>query len=107
MSYISEDIKREPRVEPPIHPGAIIATEFLAPLEITPYKLAKDIGVPSQKMYSLIRGERGVSADTALRLGRYFGMSASFFLNLQNRYELETAEEVIGENLENIEPVTG
>ncbi len=107
MSYISEDIKREPRVEPPIHPGEIIATEFLEPMEITPYKLAKDIGVPSQKMYSLVRGGRGISADTALRLGRYFGMSARFFLNLQNRYELETAEDVMGEDLQNIEPVTG
>lgn len=107
MSYISEDIKREPRVEPPIHPGEIIATEFLEPSGITPYKLAKDIGVPAQKMYSLVRGERGISADTALRLGRYFGMSARFFLNLQDRYELETAEEIIGEDLQKIEPIAG
>lgn len=107
MSYISEDIKREPRVEPPIHPGEIIATEFLEPLQITPYRLAKDIGVPAQKMYSLVRGERGISADTALRLGRYFSMSARFFLNLQDRYELELAEEMIGEDLQKIEPIAG
>lgn len=105
MAYISEDIKREPRVEPPIHPGEIIATEFLKPLEITPYKLAKDLGVPAQKMYSLVRGERGISADTALRLGKYFGMSARFFLNLQDRYELETVEDGIGEELERIQPI--
>lgn len=106
MAYISEDIKREPRVDPPIHPGEILATEFMEPLDITPYRLAKDIGVPAQRMYSLARGERGISADTALRLGRYFGVTARFFLNLQGHYELQTTEEKIGDELGRIQPIT-
>ena len=114
MSYTSEDIKRpggidgvnEPRVEAPMHPGKFVELEFLEPLGITAYRLAKDTGVPEQKMYSLVRGERGISADTALRLGRYFGMPARFFMNVQDRYELEMAEDVIGGDLEKIQPIS-
>ncbi len=106
MSYTAEDVKSEPRVEPPLHPGRFLELEFLKPLQITAYRLAKDTGVPEQKMYSLIRGERGISADTALRLGRYFGMPARFFMNVQDRYELEIAEDIIGEDLERIEPIS-
>lgn len=105
MGYTAEDIKREPRVEPPMHPGRFLELEFLEPLGITPYRLAKDTGVPEQKMYSLVRGGRGISADTALRLGRYFGMPARFFMNVQDRYELEIAEDMIGADLERIQPV--
>lgn len=106
MRYNAEDIKSAPRVEAPMHPGRFLELEFLEPLKITPYRLAKDTGVPEQKMYSLVRGERGISADTALRLGRYFGMPARFFMNVQDRYELETAEDVIGEELERIQPIS-
>lgn len=106
MTYTTEDIKKEPRVEPPMHPGRFLELEYLQPLGITAYKLAKDMGVPEQKMYSLVRGERGISADTALRLGRYFGTTARFFMNIQDRYELEIAEEIIGEELERIQPIT-
>lgn len=105
MTYTREDIKREPRVEPPMHPGRFLKLEYLEPFGITPYRLAKDTGVPEQKMYSLVRGERGISADTALRLGRYFGTTARFFMNIQDRYELEIAEDIIGEELERIQPI--
>lgn len=106
MGYTAEDIKRTPRVEASMHPGRFLELEFLEPLEITPYRLAKDTGVPEQKMYSLVRGERGISADTALRLGRYFGMPARFFMNVQDRYELEIAEDVIAEELDKIQPIS-
>lgn len=106
MSHTAEDIKNAHRVEAPLHPGRFLELEFLEPLGITPYRLAKDTGVPEQKMYSLVRGERGISADTALRLGRYFSMPARFFMNVQDRYELETAEEVIGEELRKIQPIS-
>lgn len=106
MSYTAEDIKQESRTEAAMHPGRFLELEFLEPLEITAYRLAKDTGVPEQKMYSLIRGERGISADTALRLGRYFSMPARFFMNVQDRYELEMAEDVIGEDLQRIQPIS-
>ena len=106
MGYTAEDIKQEPRAEATMHPGRFLELEFLEPLKITAYRLAKDTGVPEQKMYSLIRGERGISADTALRLGRYFGMPARFFMNVQDRYELEIAEDVISEDLQKIRPIS-
>lgn len=106
MSYAAGDIKSQPRAERPMHPGRFLELEFLEPLGITPYRLAKDTGVPEQKMYSLIRGKRGISADTALRLGRYFGMTARFFMNVQDRYELEIAEDTIGEELWKIQPIS-
>jgi addiction module HigA family antidote len=105
MSYTAEDIKREPRITAPMHPGRFLELEFLEPLGITAYRLAKDTGVPEQKMYSLVRGERGISADTALRLGRYFGLEARFWMNIQDRYELEIAEASITDDLGKIEPI--
>lgn len=94
MNYTEEDIKRDPRVESPMHPGRFLELEFMEPLGITAYRLAKDTSVPEQKMYSLVRGERGISADTALRLGRYFGMTARFFMSVQDRYELERIQPI-------------
>ncbi len=77
---------------PNIHPGEVLKHEFLDPYGITPYRLSKDIGVPQTRLAEIIRGRRGVSADTALRLSRYFGTSAEFWLNLQMAHDLRAAE---------------
>ena len=85
----------------PIHPGEILLEEFLQPREISQYRLSKDISVDPRRVNEIIHGNRSVSADTALRLGRYFGMSAQFWLNLQTHYDLEVAEQHLGERLTN------
>ena len=74
----------------PIHPGEILLEEFLAPLELSQYRLAKEISVPARRINEIVHGKRGISADTALRLSRFFGTSERFWLNLQLRYDLET-----------------
>ena len=83
----------------PIHPGEILQDEFLIPLEISQYRLAKDINVPARRINEIVHGLRSISADTALRLGRYFNMSAEFWLNLQARYALEREKEVLSGRL--------
>ena len=77
----------------PIHPGEILVEEFLEPLELTQYRLAKDISVPARRINEIVHGARGVSADTAIRLARYFGNSEQFWMNLQARYDLEVERE--------------
>jgi addiction module HigA family antidote len=74
---------------PPIHPGEILIEEFLEPMGISQYRLAKDISVPPRRINEIVHGKRSITADTALRLGRFFGMSPQFWLNLQSRYDLE------------------
>ena len=74
-----------------IHPGEILLTEFMEPLGLTAYRLAKDLAVPSPRVGDIVRGKRAISADTALRLGIYFGLPAQFWLNLQNEYDLRRA----------------
>ncbi len=81
------------RAHAPIHPGEILVEEFLGPLELTQYRLAKDISVPARRINEIVHGERGVSADTAIRLARYFGNSEQFWMNLQARYDLEVERE--------------
>ena len=76
----------------PIHPGEILLEEFLNPMGITQYRLAKDISVPQRRIGEIVQGKRSITADTALRLGRFFGMEAQFWLNLQARYDLLKAE---------------
>ncbi|MBI4000130.1 MAG: HigA family addiction module antidote protein [Candidatus Omnitrophica bacterium] len=83
----------------PIHPGKILSEEFLIPLEITQYRLAKDINVPARRINEIVLGKRAISADTALRLSKYFGNSAEFWLNLQARYDLEVQKEAIASEL--------
>jgi len=73
----------------PIHPGEILMEEFLRPLGISQYKLAKDINVPARRINEIVHGKRSISADTALRLSRYFNLSERFWLNLQARYDIE------------------
>lgn len=103
---ISEDVRREPRVMPPLHPGEILKEEFLDPLDMTPYALAKKLGVPVPRINDIARGKRAISADTALRLSRYFGNSARFWLNLQSSYDLQIAEIKAGERIEReVEPM--
>ncbi len=74
-----------------IHPGDILRTEFMAPMGLTAYRLAKELHVPLPRINDVVRGKRSISADTALRLGIYFGLPAQFWLNLQNDYDIRTA----------------
>lgn len=74
-----------------VHPGEILMEEFLIPMKISAYKLSKDIGIPQTRTSAILKGERGISADTALRLSIYFGNSAKFWLGLQDDYDLEKA----------------
>ena len=80
---------------PLTHPGEILLEEFLKPMRISQYRLAKDISVPPRRINEIVHGKRSITADTALRLGRFFGMSAQFWLNLQTRYDLEVAEDLL------------
>src|SRR3989339_619816 len=85
---------------PPIHPGEILMEEFLKPLNISQYSLAKDIHVPPIRINEIVHGLRSISVDSALRLSKYFGNSAEFWLNLQNKYDLEIKSEELFEELE-------
>lgn len=84
----------------PVHPGEILQEDFLVPLNITQYRLAKEIHVPARRINEIVQGKRAISADTALRLSRYFGNSARFWLNLQGQYDLEIQEEKLSGQLE-------
>jgi len=84
----------------PIHPGEILLEEFLNPMEITQYRLAKDIKVDPRRINEIVHGKRSITADTAFRLGRYFGMSPQFWLNLQSHYDLEVLEMEFGGKIE-------
>jgi addiction module HigA family antidote len=90
----------------PVHPGEILLEEFLAPLGVSQYQLAKEIGVPARRINEIVHGQRRISADTALRLARYLGTSERFFLNLQSRYDLEMEKDRIGDALDGIRPLT-
>ena len=84
----------------PIHPGEILLLEFLEPLELSQYRLAKDISVPPRRINEIVHGKRGITADTALRLARYFGTTEAFWMNLQARYDLEVQRDELGNSLE-------
>ncbi len=86
---------------PPIHPGRILMDEFLKPMEISQYRLSNDISVPPRRINEIVHGKRAITADTALRLGLFFGNSPQFWLNLQSRYDLEVAEDSLEYRLEN------
>jgi addiction module HigA family antidote len=88
-----------PRKHGPVHPGEILLAEFLEPLGITQYRLAKDISVPARRINEIVHGLRAITADTALRLSRYFGTSERFWLNLQIRYDLEVSKDALGSRL--------
>ena len=84
----------------PIHPGEILAEEFLKPLGVSQYRLAKDISVPPRRINEIVHGTRALSADTALRFSRYFGTSDRFWLNLQTRYDVEREKDRLGKRLD-------
>jgi addiction module HigA family antidote len=84
---------------PPVHPGEILLEEFLKPLGVSQYRLAKDVSVPPRRINEIVRGARSITADTALRLARFFGTSERFWLNLQTRYDLEVEKARLGDRL--------
>ena len=85
---------------PPIHPGEVLLTEFLEPMQITQYRLAKDISVTPRRINEIVHGRRAITADTALRLGRFFNMETQFWLNLQTHYDMEVALEALQDRLD-------
>ena len=99
-SIITEETFMAHRKIAPIHPGEVLAIDFLEPLGISQYRLAKDISVPARRINEIVHGTRAISADTALRLARYFGTSDRFWLNLQARHDLEVERDHLGAKLE-------
>ena len=85
---------------PPIHPGEILMEEFLEPMRISQYRLSKDISVPPRRINEIVHGKRSITADTALRLGRFFGISPQFWLNLQTCYDLEITQDLLEDRLD-------
>lgn len=85
---------------PPVHPGEILVEEFLKPLRMSQYRLAKDIRVPPRRINEIVHEVRSITADTALRLARYFGTSAAFWMNLQARYDLDSEKDRLGPRIE-------
>ncbi len=90
----------EKKIMPPIHPGEILMKEFLEPMGITQYRLAKDINVAPRRVNEIVHGKRAITADTALRLSRYFGTSERFWMNLQTRFDMELQKDILGDRLE-------
>ena len=88
-----------PRKLAPIHPGEVLHADFLEPLGVSQYRLTQDISVPARRINEIVHGKRAVSADTALRLARYFGTSERFWLNLQARFDLEQQRDLLGARL--------
>ena len=84
----------------PVHPGEVLLEEFLKPMGISQYRLAKDINVPPRRINEIVKGQRAITADTALRLGRYFRMAPEFWLNLQSHYDLEQEQEKLAHRLD-------
>ena len=93
-------------IMPPVHPGEILLEEFLKPLDVSQYQLAKELGVPARRISEIVHGRRRISADTALRLARYFGTSERFWMNLQTRYDLEIEKDRLRTVLDEIHPLS-
>ena len=93
------------KLYPPVHPGEILLEDFIEGFEITQHKLAVSIGVPPRRINEIVHGKRGITADTALRLGKYFGVEPMLWMNLQNQYEIEVAEDKALAEIERIQPV--
>lgn len=89
----------------PIHPGEVLLEDFLTPLEVTQHHLAVAVGVPPRRINEIVHGKRRITADTALRLARYFGTTDRFWLNLQTRYDLEVEKDHLGAALDRIHPL--
>ena len=93
------------KLYPPIHPGEVLMEDFIEGFGITQHRLAVSIGVPPRRINEIVHGKRAISADTALRLGRYFGVDPQFWLNLQTRYDLEVAQDRVADQVEAIAPL--
>ena len=93
-------------IMPPVHPGEILLEEFLKPLDVSQYQLAKELSVPARRINEIVHGQRRITADTALRLARYFGTSERFWMNLQARYDLEVEKDRLGDALDGIRPLS-
>lgn len=91
---------------PAVHPGEILLVEFLEPLGITQYRLAKEAAVPPRRINEIVQGHRAISADTALRLAKFFGTSEMFWLNLQARYDLDVQKQKLGSKLAGVRPLS-
>jgi addiction module HigA family antidote len=106
MSKSSTTTDIEPAFQrlPPLHVGEVLREEFLVPLKLSPYSIAKKLGVPRTRIERLVREETALTADTALRLSRYFGTTAEFWMNLQSSYELECAKRALASKLAKIAP---
>ena len=89
----------------PVHPGEILSEEFLGPMAVSQYQLAKSIGVPALRISQIVRGKRSVTADTALRLSKYFGLNDSYWLRLQARFDEQVAKPQLARELARIEPL--
>ena len=90
---------RKPKLMDPVHPGETLREDFLKPLGMTAHRLAVELLVPATRVNDIVRGKRAITADTALRLGRYFGTTPRFWMNLQANYELEVAEDALGREI--------
>ncbi|MBS1847411.1 MAG: HigA family addiction module antidote protein [Actinobacteria bacterium] len=93
------------KLYPPIHPGEVLMEDFIEAFGITQHKVAVSIGVPPRRINEIVHGKRSITADTALRLGRYFGVEPQFWLNLQTRYELELAQGRVADQVAAITPL--
>ena len=89
----------------PIHPGEVLLEEFLVPMDVSQHRLAVAVGVPPRRINEIVHGKRRITADTALRLARYFGTTDHFWLNLQTRFDLEVQKDHLGASLEAIRPI--
>ena len=89
----------------PVHPGEVLFEEFLKPFGLSQNRLALNIGMPPRRINEIVHGKRRISADTALRLGRYFATDPQFWINLQARYDLEVEEDALGDSLDSIQPL--
>lgn len=101
---MTEDLETHERLLP-LHPGEVLREEFMVPLGLSAYAVAKACGVPRTRIERIAREEIGITADTALRLGRYFGLSPQVWLNLQNSFDVETARRAIGPTVDRIVPL--
>ena len=97
----------DPARLPPVHPGEVLNEEFLRPLKMSQYRLAKSLGVDARRIHAIVHGERSITAETALLLSRFFGTSAEFWMGLQSQYDLESAEDSLSEKLSRVTVYSG
>ena len=97
---MAKGVADNPQRLPPVHPGEVLNEEFVRPMQITQYRLAKAVGVDARRVHSIVHGQRSITAETALLLSRFFGNSAAFWMGLQSQYDLETAEDRLAGRLD-------